>query len=87
MMISNSAFCNFDFTAKNLDEKNGFQIACRFGHKEIVEIIIRNSKSVDFDLIAQDKNGDTGFQLAEKFGYSHYSNIISIIKAERPDIT
>ena len=83
MMIRNSDFYNFDFAAKNIDKRTEFHIACFFGSKEVVEIIIHNSKLFDFDLTALDCNGETGFQLAKKYGYS---NIVDIIKAEMPAI-
>ena len=63
----NSDFFNFGFAAKDVDKKTGFQNACFFGSKEVVEIIIRNSKSIDFDLTAKDSNGETGIQLAKKY--------------------
>ena len=83
MMICNSNFYNFDFSAKDHHMQTGFHRACKNGSKEVVEIIIRNSKSFDFDLTAPDCNVQTGFQLAKKYGHS---NIVDIIKAEMPDI-
>ena len=83
MMIRNSNFYNFDYTAKDHHMQTGFHRACENGAKEVVEIIIRNSKSFDFDLTAPDCNVETGFQLAKKCGYS---GIINIIKNQLPDI-
>ena len=83
MMIRNSNFYNFDFSAKDHHMMTGFHRACKNGSKEVVEIIIHNSKSFEFDLTALDCNIQSGFRLAKKYGYS---DIINIIKTQKPDI-
>ena len=84
MMMRNSNFYNFDFSAKDHHMQTGFHRACKNGSQEVVEIIIRNSKSFEFDLTALDCDVHTGFSLAKKYGYS---GIINIIKTQQPDIS
>ena len=54
----------FDPLLKTMYVERGFQLACRAGHSNIVEMLIFNSESLKFDLTVKTIFGHTGFHLA-----------------------
>ena len=54
----------FDPLLKIMYVERGFQLACRAGHINIVEMLIVNSESLKFDLTVKTIFGHTGFHLA-----------------------
>merc|ERR1719483_2061675 len=62
-MIKNSVECRIDLNAKEVGG-TGFHYACRSGHIEIVELLIKNSVELNFNLNAKANNGFTGFHYA-----------------------
>ena len=54
----------FDPLLKTMYVERGFQLACRAGHSNIVEMLIINSGSLKFDLTVKTIFGHTGFHLA-----------------------
>ena len=54
----------FDPLLKIMYVEQGFQLACRAGHINIVEMMIVNSESLKFDLTVKTIFGHTGFHLA-----------------------
>ena len=55
---------NIDLNARDEDGKTAFHFACRYGRKDVVEMMVNNADFFKIDLKAKDKDGKTGFQYA-----------------------
>ena len=64
--------------------KTAFHIACIYGQKRIVEIMIDKADSKEIDLSARDTFGRTTFSIAED--YKSYS-IANLIREKLPSLT
>ena len=60
-------------------DKTGFLLACFYGKKSIVEVILDNAESCDIDLKIKSWNRKSGFQLA-------YDNLKELIKKKMPSV-
>ena len=70
-IVQESANFNINLnTGKFLDEGNeghentGFQLACKFGHLKLAEMLLEKSVNFDIDIHAMNANGQTAFHLA-----------------------
>ena len=52
-----------------LDGNTGFQYACKSGHDELVELMIKKSVELNIDLIAKDRHGKNGYHYACESGH------------------
>ena len=52
-----------------LDGNTGFQYACKSGHDELVELMIRKSVELNIDLNAKDRHGKNGYHYACESGH------------------
>ena len=66
----------FDPLLKIMYVERGFQLACRAGHINIVEMLIVNSESLKFDLTVKTIFGHTGFHLACQGGQT---NVVELL--------
>ena len=54
--------------AKDGDGKTGFHFACRNGHVEIIELLIKNSVECNINLNAKDGDNKTGLHYEDRDG-------------------
>ena len=83
MLIQKSTEFNIDLNARDEDGKTAFHFACRYGRKDVVEMMVYNTDFFKIDLKAKDKHGKTGFQYAKE---QRRNDIVDIIKQKLPNI-
>ena len=59
---------------KNRWNETPFHFACKLGHLDIAEVIVKNSTKLKIDLNVKDCSGFTGFHLACNYGQTKVIN-------------
>ena len=75
-------YTDFDFNQRSFLGNTPFMLSCRFGHTEIVNLMVNSSVELGIDLNARNDNGETGFMLACRRNHKTIVDLISNLSRE-----
>ena len=75
-------YTDFDFNQRSFLGNTTFMLSCRFGHTEIVNLMVNSSEELGIDLNARNDNGETGFMLACRRNHKTIVDLISNLSRE-----
>ena len=79
--MTESANLNIDLNARNEYGHTAFHLACIFGRKDIVEIMIEHAESSKLNFKIKCDSGKTAIQIAES---NEFHDVVDLIKRKLP---